>query len=139
MVDFDVETIGNDPDEIAGKLAALGAGVGESTNEALLQTAEDIKGQIEDEAPVDTGAFENSWYILEVAEDEVWILSDSDTAPHNKFIMLPNSRFQGHPNADNPATGVYFDAEAIAKSNRSSVNTEMNGFLWNLIRRIQGK
>lgn len=138
MADFQVETIGNDPNEMADKVSSLASGAGESTNEGLLEAAEEIKKEIEEEAPVDTGAFENSWYIQEVAEGEVWILSDSDAAPHNKFIMLPNSRFQGHPDADNPATGVYFDAEAIAKANGGSVSTGVNGFLRDLIQRIRG-
>lgn len=138
MTDFEVESIGNTPDEMAGKIQSLGMGVGESTNKALLKSAEDVKDSIEEEAPVDTGAFENSWYILEVAEDEVWVLSDSDAAPHNKHIMLPNSRFQGHPNADNPATGVYFDAKAVALSESDGVDANVNSFLRQLINRLRG-
>jgi len=139
MTDFQVEQIGNDPDEMANKLSSLASGVGDSTNEALLESAREIKAEIEEEAPHDTGAFENSWYIEEVAEDEVWILSDSDAAPHNQYIMLPNSRFQGHPNADNPATGVYFDAQAIAKANSNAVRGKTGGFLRDLIKRLRGR
>lgn len=118
---YDVEFIGDSPEDMAQKLSILGSGAKSSVDDGLLKAAKEIKSEIEDEAPVDTGDFESSWYIEPVAEGEVWILSSSRKAPHNQYIMLPNTKFQGHPNADNPATGVYFDVVAIAQGHRKGI------------------
>lgn len=118
---MDVEFIGDSPDDMAQKLMGLGSSAESSVNDGLMKAAQEMKIEIEKEAPVDTGDFEGSWYIEPISEGEVWILSNSRKAPHNQYIMLPNTRFQGHPNADNPATGVYFDVVAVAKGNRKNI------------------
>lgn len=125
MANFDVEMVGDTPGEVSGKLDSMSSGMGDKTDEALLKEAREIKTKIEDTAPVDTGAYQGSWYIAQIDEDEVWILSSSDEAEHNKFLMLPNLNFVGSSGADLPAQGIYHNVEGIAKRHRKSFNSNV--------------
>jgi len=136
MSDFGVEIIGDDPEDLANRLDSSTAGVKSEVNDALIETAEEIKEEIEDTAPVDTGAYKNSWYIEPIAEDQVWILSSSDEADYNKYLMLPNQNFVGSANADVPSQGIYHNVEGIGKKHRkklaSGVANKIDSFLRSL-------
>lgn len=137
MVDTEVEFIGNSPEDIQKKLEKLGNGASESADEALRETAEEVKADIEKTAPHDTGRYENSWYISEVAEDEVWVLSSSNDAPHNQYIMLPNQNFVGHPNSDLPRAGIYHNVEGVAKQHTSNFRRNFVSALTDLFSDIE--
>jgi len=132
MTSFDVSFVGATPEDLQKRLDELSSGVSESANDALKETAEEVKQDIERTAPHATGAYENSWYIQEIDEDEVWLLSDSDQAPHNKYIMLPNQKFVGHPNSDLPAAGIYHNVEGVAKQHRDSLRNNFASSLTDL-------
>lgn len=123
MVDFSVEMIGDDPEELGQKLEASGTQLKSDVNDALMEEAEKIKADIEDTAPVDSGAYENSWYIEPIEEDEVWVLSSSDDAEYNQYLMLPNQNFVGSSGADLPAQGIYHNVEGVANSHRKEVSS----------------
>lgn len=139
MSDFSVEFIGDTPEDMQKRLTALSHAVDEGTDEALLEAAEDVKEDIEDTAPVDTGDYQGSWYIQEIDEDEVWVLSDSNEAPHNKYLMLPNSNFVGSGGADVPSLGIYHNVEGIAKQHQSSLRLSLSNMLDNLFRSFKVK
>ncbi len=113
MGSFDVEMVGEQ--QVKDTFNNMASGAGESANDALVETAEEIKSDLEDSSPVDSGEYRDSWYIFEVAEDEVWILNEAD---HAKYVMLPNSKMVGSSKADLPAQGVLHNAKGVAKSNQ---------------------
>lgn len=133
MADFGVEFVGNDPDAMARKLKATATSGRRRTNNALRQTAEDIKKDIEDTAPVDSGAYKSSWYVQPISEEEVWVLSASDEAPHNQYLMLPNENFVGSSRADRPASGVYHDVVAVAQNHQKNFRGNLAQQIQNLI------
>lgn len=118
MAEFDVEMVGDTPNDIENRLARLGSQAGERTNEALRRTAEEVKADLEDTSPVDTGEYKRSWYIFEAAEDEVWILNEAD---HAKYVMLPNAIMRGSNKADVPSQGLLHNVKGVAKGHKSSL------------------
>jgi len=137
MADFSVEQIGDDPEDLANKLSSSGITLKSEVNDALMETAEEIKAEIEETAPVDTGAYEGSWYIEPIAEDEVWVLSSGDEAEHNKYLMLPNQNFVGSSGADLPAQGIYHNVEGIAKRHQKQMNTSVADKIGRFLKSLQ--
>jgi len=136
MADISVETIGDSPEDIEKRLEALNRQTRVHVNEALNEVADQIQDEIEETAPVDTGAYKSSWYRFNAAEDEVWILSNSNEAPHNQFVMLPNSNFQGNSQADVPSLGILHNVEGIAKKHTGNVKTSLSDEIAALIRSL---
>lgn len=136
MADFDVEFVGDEPGDIEQRLAKLGTQGQTRANRALLQTAEEVKDEIEETAPVDTGEYQNSWYILQVAEDEVWVLN---SAEHAKFVMLPNQVMVNSSKADLPASGILHNVEGIAKGHQKKLNMNFAEQLKGMIKNFRVK
>lgn len=137
MVEFDVEMTGTDPDDLAKRLSSTGT-LKSDVNDALMEEAEKIKTKIEDSAPVDTGAYESSWYIEAIDEDEVWVLSSGEDAPYNQYLMLPNQNFVGSSNADLPAQGIYHNVEGIAKNHQKQFSSGIANQIQSFIDDISG-
>lgn len=123
MADFDVEYVGDAPNDIQNRLGSLSVQSQTRANRALMDAAEDIKTELERTAPVDTGEYKRSWYIMQVAEEEVWILNEAD---HAKYVMLPNQRMVNSAKADIPASGILHDVKGIAKSHKDTVNLNLS-------------
>lgn len=136
MADFDVEYVGNSPNDIQGRLSGLGVQAQTRANRALVQAAEDIKRDLEKTAPVDTGEYKSSWYIMQVADDEVWVLNEAD---HAKYVMLPNQRMVNSSKADLPASGVLHDVKGIAKDHKDTVNLNLSEQLERLFNKFKIK
>jgi hypothetical protein len=112
MVDFGVEYIGKTPGEMEQRLAETSTAGRRRVNNALRETAEEVKDDLEDTSPVDTGEYQDSWYIAPIAENEVWILNEAGHAP---YVMLPNSKMIGSSKADLPASGVLHNVKGVAR------------------------
>jgi hypothetical protein len=135
MVQFDVETIGQSPEDMQDRLTMLGGAAEGKANEALREVAEDVQDDLEDTSPVDTGEYQDSWYgPVEVAEDEVWILNEAD---HAKFVMLPNSKMVGSSKADLPSAGILHNVKGVAKRHSDDLNLTFGRKLKELIRGIK--
>lgn len=119
MTDFDVEMIGDEPGEIERKLGVLGTQGQTSANRALVETANEVQKALEVSSPVDTGEYQSSWYMLQVAEDEVWLLNEAD---HAKFVMLPNSVMVNSAKADLPASGILHNVKGVARKYQKDLN-----------------
>lgn len=130
MSDFSVEMVGDKPGDVEQRLAKLGTDGRNSTNKALLQTAQEVKDDLEKTSPVDTGEYQSSWYIFQADYDEVWVLDEAD---HAKFVMLPNSRMVGSPSADLPSQGILHNVKGVAKSHQKGLNLNMAGKLKEMI------
>lgn len=87
-----------------------------NANDAVVELAEEIKEEFEDTAPVDTGEYRDSWFLVEAEENLVYLVNSAD---HAKYIVFPNSRFVGHPGADAPGRGIYHNIRGIAHSKKS--------------------
>lgn len=129
MTDFDVEFVGDGPEGLEEQIESLTSGLGEKTDESLKETAEEIKDEIEATAPVDSGDYRDSWYIKEGDEETVFILSDSDEAEHNKYLLLPNQNFVGSPGADVPSQGIYHNIKAIAEEKQQDMKNSLSNAL----------
>lgn len=130
MADFSVETIGDSPGDIESRLSQINLEASNRTNQALMETAREVKEDLEDTSPYDTGEYENSWYIYPAKNEEVWILNEADHAP---FVMLPNSKMVGSDKADLPTSGVLHNAEGVARGNSSSLSTNIQQAMEDLI------
>lgn len=130
MVDFSVETIGDSPGDIENRLSMVNLEASNRTNQALMQTAREVKDDLEETSPHDTGEYENSWYIYPAKNDEVWILNSAD---HAKYVMLPNSRMVGSDKADLPTSGVLHNAEGVAKGKSSTLSINIQEAIQELI------
>lgn len=119
MVDFDVEYVGNEPGDIQKRLAELGTAAQSRANAALVDTAQEVQEDLEKTSPVDTGEYQSSWYMMQVAEDEVWILNEAE---HAKYVMLPNSNMVNSGKADLPSSGILHDVKGVARSHQKSLN-----------------
>lgn len=122
MVDFSVDTLGTSPTDMQERLNKMGGAASGKANDALKKTAVEVKEDLEDTSPVDTGEYQDSWYIAEVAEDEVWILNGAE---HAQFVMLPNSKMVGAANADLPGSGVLHNVEGVARSHKEGVRSNL--------------
>ena len=129
MTDFDVSFVGAGPEGLDEQIDSLTSGISEKTDEALKETAQEIKEDIEDTAPVDTGDYRDSWYIVEGDEETVFILSDGNAAPHNKYLLLPNQNFVGSPGADIPSQGIYHNVKGVAESHQTGLKNNLSNIL----------
>ncbi len=122
MASFNVEYVGDSPSDIQNRLSALGNAVGQRTNAALMETAQEVKEDLQDTSPVDTGEYQESWYIQPVSNNEVWVLNGAD---HAKFVMLPNRQMIGVANADFPSQGILHAVKSRAKQHSDSYRGNM--------------
>lgn len=114
--------IGDSPGDIEQRLSRAGIQLGEKTDQKLIEVAEEVKQDLEDTSPIDTGEYKNSWYIYSVKENEVWVLNEAD---HAKYVMLPNSRMVGSPSADLPTSGILHNAEGVAKGHSTDLSSKI--------------
>lgn len=112
-----IEYIGDTPGDIERRLSETATLGQRKADEALRETAEDMKSDLEDSSPVDTGEYQDSWYIFPVDEGEVWILNEAD---HAKYVMLPNSKMVGSSKADLPGSGVLHNVKGRARRHSGS-------------------
>jgi hypothetical protein len=133
MVEMDVQMVDGNIDQLESQVDELSALGKEAVNNGLQKTAAEVKKDIEDTAPVDTGDYEGSWYTKQVSENLVFVLSDSDKAPHNVHLLFPNSNFVGSPGADIPSQGIYHNVKGVAKSH----NDDLIENITNEVERIQ--
>lgn len=117
MSEFDVEYVGDTPGDIQSRLAETSTTGRRRVNEALRETAEEVKDDLEDSSPVDTGDYQAGWYIFPLEEEEVWILNEVE---HAQYVMLPNSKMVGSPEADLPASGILHNVKGRAKTHSDS-------------------
>lgn len=136
MVDFDVEFVGDKPGEITRRLTDINLEARRRTNQALMETAREIKADLEDTSPVDTGEYRDSWYIFQVDFNEVWILNEAD---HAKYVILPNSKMVGSSNADLPAQGILHNVKGVAKNHQKGLRSNMAEQIKQLIQSFKVK
>lgn len=136
MTDFGVEYVGDKPGDIENRLAQLSTQGQTRANRALVDAAENVKEDLEKTSPVDTGEYQASWYTMQVAEDEVWILNEAD---HAKYVMLPNQNMVNSSKADLPASGILHDVKGVAKSHQKTLNLNLAEELQKLFRNIKVK
>lgn len=122
MTAFDVEMVGDGPEGVQDRLTSIANAADARANAALRETAQEVKEDLEDTSPVDTGEYQSSWYIYEVAQDEVWILNEAD---HAKYVMLPNSRMVGSSSADLPGQGVLHNVKGVARKHSDAHRENM--------------
>jgi len=122
MTSFDVEYVGNSPGDIQERLTDINLEAKNRTNQALMETAREVKADLETSSPVDTGDYRQGWYIWPAKHDEVWILNEVD---HAKYVMLPNSRMVGSTSADLPSQGVLHNVKGRAKEHDSGMRGNM--------------
>lgn len=104
--------IGDTPGEMQTRLSQTATAGRRRVNEALRETAEEVKEDLEKSSPVETGEYQSSWYIYPVENEEVWVLNEAD---HAKFVMLPNSKMVNASGADLPASGVLHNVKGRAR------------------------
>jgi len=134
MTSFDVEYVGDTPGDIQNRLSNLDDATRRRTNAALRKTAEEVKEDLEETSPVDTGKYQESWYIRPIANDEVWILNGAE---HAKYVMLPNRQMIGVANADFPAQGILHAVKSRAKQHSDSYRENMVEELQDMIRNFK--
>lgn len=117
MTEFDVEFVGDTPGDMERRLAETATEGRRRTNQALRETAEEVKEDLEKTSPVDTGEYQDSWYIAPISNEEVWILNEAD---HAKYVMLPNSKMIGSAKADLPAQGILHNVKGVAREHSDS-------------------
>lgn len=122
MADFQVEIVGDSPEDMQKRLGAINQAARQRTNDALMETARDIKDDLEKTSPVDTGEYQKSWYIFPVDYNEVWILNEAD---HAKYVILPNSKMVNSSSADLPSQGILHNIKGVAKGHQSSLQMNM--------------
>lgn len=118
MASFDVEYVGDTPGDIQNRLSSLGTQGRRRVNNGLRQTAEEVKEDLEESSPVDSGEYQKSWYILPVDNDEVWILNEAE---HAQYVMLPNTQMINASGADLPAQGILHNVKGRAKQHNDSL------------------
>lgn len=97
-------------EEARNNLESLASASPGKANDALKEFAEDTKRELQSTSPVDTGEYKASWELIEVAEDEVWLVN---TAPHAKYVAFPNAQMVGVTSADDPARGILHNVRGI--------------------------
>lgn len=117
MAEFDVEMVGDSPGDIEQRLSETATEGRRRVNNALRKAAEEVKADLENTSPVDTGEYSKSWYIFPVENEEVWILNEAD---HAQYVMLPNTKFIGLESADLPAQGILHNVKGVARRNSDS-------------------
>jgi hypothetical protein len=136
MASFDVEMVGDSPEDIQKRLSALGTAAQTSANDALVETGKEVQKDLEKTSPVDTGEYQSSWYMMEVAKDEVWILNSAD---HAKYVMLPNQVMVNSSKADLPASGILHDVKGVAKNHQKTLGLNMVEQLQDMIQAFRVK
>jgi hypothetical protein len=131
MSDFSVEYVGDSPNDIEERLQSLATQGQTRANRALVETAEDVQDDLEKTSPVDTGEYQSSWYMTQVAEDEVWILNEAD---HAQYVMLPNQNMVNSGKADLPASGILHDVKGVARRHQKSLNLDLSEQIQRLIK-----
>lgn len=126
MVEFDVGISGASNTQEQLKMASEAASG--NANEALVEFCEEVKEEFEDTAPVDTGHYRDSWFLIEADDNLVYIVN---SANHAKYLVFPNSRFRGHPGADAPGLGIYHNIRGILHSKQSEWEASLLGKLRN--------
>ena len=139
MVDFEVEMIGDKPNDIQRRLSDINMNAKRRTNSALMDTARDVKDDLVETSPVDTGDYRSSWYIMQVDYNEVWILSNSEIADHNEYVMLPNSRMVGSSNADLPSQGILHNVKGVARKHQDNLRMNMSQHFEKMIQRFRSR
>lgn len=127
MTDFDVEMVGDSPGDVERRLSELSSVGRRRTNAALRETASEVKDDLEETSPVDSGEYQSSWYIVPIEYDEVWILNEAE---HAKFVMLPNTQMINASGADLPAQGILHNVKGVARRHSSD-------YRQNLIQELQ--
>lgn len=114
MVDFDFEIHGEEgiKDDMT-KFVNETKGV---ANEALVEFAKECKDEIESTAPVDTGEYRDSWYIIQAKENLVYLVNNAE---HGKYVVFPNSAMVGSPSADLPSQGILHNVRGIIHEKKS--------------------
>lgn len=136
MTDFDVEWVGHDPSDMRERFDEINLKVKRRTNDALMETARKVKSDLENTSPVDTGEYSQSWYIMQVDYDEVWILNEAEHARH---VMLPNSKMVGSAQADLPAQGILHNVKGVARKHKQSLNSDVAEQLRKMISALRVK
>lgn len=134
MASFDVEMVGDTPGDIQNRLTQIDTSVRRRTNRALRKTAEEVKEDLEDTSPVDTGEYQNSWYIMPISYNEIWILNEAD---HAKYVMLPNVQMINASGADLPAQGILHNVKGRAKRHSDSYKGNMIQELQDMIQNFR--
>lgn len=134
MTDFDVEFVGDSPNDIQKRLSKLGTQGQTRANRALVETGKEVQDELESTSPVDTGEYQSSWYMMQVAEDEVWILNEAD---HAKYVMLPNQVMVNSPSADLPASGILHDVKGVAKGHKKTLSLNFADELKRMIKKLR--
>lgn len=122
MTNFDVEIIGDSPNDIANRLNDVNLAARNRTNQQLMEKAREVKADLEDTAPVDTGEYRDSWYVFPAKRNEVWVLNEAD---HTQYVMLPNSNFVGKAGADVPSQGILHNVKGIAQGHSSGLASDI--------------
>jgi uncharacterized protein YegL len=134
MADFAVEYVGDKPGDIENRLGQLSTQGQTRANEALKEAGEKVKDDLENTSPVDTGEYKRSWYMMQVAEDEVWILNEAD---HAQYVMLPNQKMVNSSKADLPASGILHDVKGVARRHQKSLNLDLSEQLRRMIKKFR--
>lgn len=134
MADFGVEFVGDKPGDIENRLAQLSTQGQTRANEALKEAGEKVKDDLENTSPVDTGEYKRSWYMMQVAEDEVWILNEAD---HAQYVILPNQKMVNSAKADLPASGILHDVKGVARRHQKSLNLDLSEQLRRMIKQFR--
>lgn len=97
-------------------------------------TQRDVAGELKDElvrtSPEDTGTYKGNWHIREES-DAVYIVNDT---PYWPYLVLPNSKFQGSPSADDPGRGIIHNVRGIVHKYRAQYEAGLINKLKNLFR-----
>jgi hypothetical protein len=111
-MDFSVEYVGQSPQDMSERLTDVNTNASNRTKQALMETAREVKKDLEKTSPVDTGEYRDSWYVYPAKSEEVWILNEAD---HAEYVMLPNSQMVGSTKADLPAQGLLHNVKGVAR------------------------
>lgn len=114
MVDIAVDYTGvNRTDE---QLQAMSEASKGQAHDAVRELGEEIKAEFENTAPVDSGEYRDSWYLVEGGEEVVYIINNAD---HAKYVVFPNKAMLGVTTADDPARGILHNVRGRAQSKAS--------------------
>lgn len=130
MVEFDVEYIGHEPDDMKDRIDQINLSAKKRTNKALRKTAREVKADLEDTSPVDTGEYKSSWYIFQADFNEIWVLNEAEHAIH---VMMPNSKMVGSSSADVPSQGILHNVKGVARRHSKGLKLNLTNELQALL------
>lgn len=120
-------------DEVRQDLARIDRRVTQKVKgESIKDFAEDLKEEIEDTAPVDTGEYKDSWELEEV-EDGIILYNTTD---YGKYLVFPNSQMRGVPSADDPGRGILHNVRGICFQNRSDFRDKIKNTVQKIFSRL---